>query len=128
MQRQSFRSLRQRRISDNACYDILQTRWASAHAGVPPVGCSREVSWRSWLGAQLGVLMDAALLNEVGGVEGPGGALVVLGEGGVEGGAVEEEVEAGLAGGAGAVVGEAVEDVFEDKAVVCDQEDGDGAG
>src|SRR6185369_11215463 len=77
---------------------------------------------------QFGDLVDPALLDEVGGVKRPGGVLVVEGGGGVEGGAVEEEVELGLAGGPSPVVGEAVDDVFEDEAVVGEEEVGDGAG
>ena len=77
---------------------------------------------------QLGDLVDAALLDKVGGVERPGGTLVVEGGGGVDRVAVEEEIELGLAGRPCPVVGEAVDDVFEDEAVVGDEEVGDGAG
>jgi hypothetical protein len=62
----------------------------------------------------------------LGGVEGPCGALVVKSGGGVEGGAVEEEVELGLAGLPSPSVREAVDDVVEDEAVVGDEEVGSG--
>lgn len=65
--------------------------------------------------------MDAALRSQDRGVQESGGAVVVLGEGLVEGAAVEEEIELRLPSRASSVVGEAIDDVFEDKAVV-DQE------
>ena len=73
-------------------------------------------------------LVDLALLEEVGGVVGPGGAVVVLGVRGVEGGAVEEEVELGLAGVPSHIVREAVADVLQDEAVVEEHGVGDRAG
>jgi len=61
-------------------------------------------------------------------VEGPGGPLVVESGGRVDRGAGEQEIQLGLAGGPSSVVGEAVDDIFEDQAVVRDKEVGDGAG
>jgi hypothetical protein len=79
-------------------------------------------------GAQLGQLVDAALHGQGRGVEGPGGALVVLGKGGVEGGAVEEEIELRLPGRASPTVREAIEDIFQDETVVDHEGHGDRAG
>src|SRR6185295_17959036 len=79
-------------------------------------------------GVQLGQLVDAALHDQVGSVERPGGALVVLGKGRVEGGAVEEEIELRLPGRSSPTIREAKEDVFQDKAVVDDEGLGDRAG
>ena len=73
-------------------------------------------------------LVDAALLEEVGGVVGPGGAVVVDSVRGVEGGAGQAEIELGLAGVPSPIVGEAVENVFEDEAVVEDHGVSDRAG
>jgi hypothetical protein len=51
-------------------------------------------------GVQLGQLVDATLHDQVRGVEGPSGALVVLGKGSVEAaGSVEQEIELCLPGG-----------------------------
>ena len=69
-------------------------------------------------GGQGGDLLNGALVDEVGGVVGPDGAVVVLGVGGVEGGAVQAEIELGLAGLPAPTVGEAVEDVLQDEAVI----------
>src|SRR6185436_15244853 len=79
-------------------------------------------------GVQLGQLVDAALHDQVGGVEGPGGTVVVLGKGRVEGGSVEEEIELRLAGDSSPTVREAIEDVFQDEAVMGPQSLGDRAG
>lgn len=46
-------------------------------------------------GVQLGQLVEAALHDQGGGVEGLGGAVVVLGGGGVEGGASEQDLTPG---------------------------------
>ena len=79
-------------------------------------------------GVQLGQLVDAALHAQVRGVEGPGGAMVVLGKGRVEGGAVEQEIELRLPGRASPTVREAIEDVFQDETVVDHEGRGDRAG
>src|SRR5262245_1008875 len=79
-------------------------------------------------GVQLGQLVDAALADQDGGVEGPGGTVVVLGKGRVEGGSVEEEIELCLAGDSSPTVREAIEDVFQDEAVVDHEGLGDRAG
>ena len=66
--------------------------------------------------------------EQVRGVEGPGGAVVVLGKGRVKGGAVEEQVLLGLAGEACSLVGEVVEDLLQDQTVLRDECLGDRTG
>lgn len=75
-------------------------------------------------GMQLGQLVNAALHDHGGGVEGPDGTVVVLGKGRVEGDAVEEEIKLHLPGRPFPTIREAIEDVFQDKTVV----DHDGLG
>jgi hypothetical protein len=79
-------------------------------------------------GVQLGQLVNAALHDQVRGVERPSGAVVVLGGGGVEGGAVEQEIELRLPGRSSPIVREAIEDVFQDQAVMEHDRLGDRAG
>ena len=62
------------------------------------VGCFDGDELEELAGVQLGQLVDAALHDQVRGVEGPGGAVVVLGGGGVQGGAVHQEIELRLPG------------------------------
>lgn len=68
--------------------------------------------------AQFSRLVNTALHDQAGGVKGPDGALVVKGEGGVKRGAIHEQVELRLAGGAGSIAGESIDDLLQDQAVM----------
>jgi hypothetical protein len=96
---------------------------------VPPVGRSMERSWRSCPGcSSVSSWMRPCTIRSAGSNGQAGRWSSRAKDGWVEGGSVDEEIELGLTGGPSPIAGQAIEDIFEDQAVVNHEGLGDRAG